>query len=367
MSGPVLRERVNFQSLTDENIMTSKVKKAIDKLSKKQPEIAGICDDLLTIINENPPAQTSNEFYDELSNELDELRMRDKIREGEVQRLFKENEHLRNELLKIKSYQMINNLIFWGVKKSDKEVCSNKLRKVFALLELDPDKILIDYCHRLPGTGDSGIICRFISRKDKYKILKNCTKLKDSEYSVSEHLPPEYNEIRKELLSEKDKIKLDNPEAKISIRGNKLYNDKTILRDVDKELATCSPFDDNHTKDAMHFMKVMKRSDYIEQQGSTFQSHHVPIDNKSQIQGALAAIRTDPGTARASHNIYAVNLDDYTTHNDDGEHRAGQKLLTHIKDKGVKGLVCVTRWFGGTHMGPSRFDFILKSADGVLG
>lgn len=49
-------------------------------------------------------------------------------------------------------------------------------------------------------------------------------------------------------------------------------------------------------------------------------------------------------------------MDDY---DDDGETGAGQRLLHMLRAMEVRRvLVCVTRWYGGTKLGPSRFAII---------
>ncbi len=61
--------------------------------------------------------------------------------------------------------------------------------------------------------------------------------------------------------------------------------------------------------------------------------------------------------ARATHNTWAVILPDGTPlKNDDGEAGAGMVILRMLEREELRGeIVCVTRWFGGTHLGGDRF------------
>ena len=102
-------------------------------------------------------------------------------------------------------------------------------------------------------------------------------------------------------------------------------------------------------------------------QGSSFQGHRVHITNQDEIVPALHALYSDARIARATHNIYAYRLKTPSGHlehyEDDGEWGAGSKLLDLLKANHIEDtLVCVTRWYGGTHLGKARFDFILNCA-----
>ena len=47
---------------------------------------------------------------------------------------------------------------------------------------------------------------------------------------------------------------------------------------------------------------------------------------------------------------------------DDREHRAGCNILQYMKEKSITGLaIYVFRYFGGTHLGPKRFDIVAES------
>ena len=53
--------------------------------------------------------------------------------------------------------------------------------------------------------------------------------------------------------------------------------------------------------------------------------------------------------------------------NDDREWGAGKRLLSILKEKGIKNkLLVVTRWFGGAYLGSKRFQLITKAAAAVL-
>jgi len=73
----------------------------------------------------------------------------------------------------------------------------------------------------------------------------------------------------------------------------------------------------------------------------------------------------------ASHNIVAFRCKDCSGKtpvlqadcDDDGESAAGGRLLQLLENcKVMDVVVVVTRWYGGTHLGPARFKHINNAA-----
>ena len=93
---------------------------------------------------------------------------------------------------------------------------------------------------------------------------------------------------------------------------------------------------------------------------STFQGHVVDIKSQDDVIPALKAISMDTRVGQADHNIYAYRVDRGNScvehFNDDHEWGAGKRLLSILKEKGIKNkLLVVTRWFGGTYLESKRF------------
>ena len=86
---------------------------------------------------------------------------------------------------------------------------------------------------------------------------------------------------------------------------------------------------------------------------------------------ALHAVYRDTRVARATHNIYAYRIMSgggvFEHYEDDGEYGAGGRLLDLLLDNDIcDQMICVTRWYGGTHLGPGRFNHILDAGRRVL-
>ena len=75
--------------------------------------------------------------------------------------------------------------------------------------------------------------------------------------------------------------------------------------------------------------------------------------------------------SKATHNIsayrYTVNGVTYADYDDDGEKAAGSKLADLLRNMEVQdAAVVVSRWFGGTLLGPQRFRVITNTARSLL-
>ena len=106
---------------------------------------------------------------------------------------------------------------------------------------------------------------------------------------------------------------------------------------------------------------------------STFQAHCARVKSIGQVHWALCKLLQDKKIARASHNIFAYRLHDekrgvlVKDNDDDGEDAAGGRLAALIELMEASDvLVVVSRWFGGTLLGPARFKYITNAAREIL-
>jgi len=102
------------------------------------------------------------------------------------------------------------------------------------------------------------------------------------------------------------------------------------------------------------------------------QAHVARVDSEEEVQAFMANLMQDAKIRRAAHNMlaYRFTTASGTLHadcDDDGESAAGTRLLHLLTVAGVEGVaVCVTRWFGGVLLGPSRFALISNCARQLL-
>jgi len=105
---------------------------------------------------------------------------------------------------------------------------------------------------------------------------------------------------------------------------------------------------------------------------STFQAHLVELTDPDRVSSALDALCTDRKIRVATHNIFAYRIALSTggyasDSDDDGEAAAGGRLLHLLQLVDARDvLVVVSRWYGGTPLGPDRFKRISQVARDVL-
>lgn len=111
----------------------------------------------------------------------------------------------------------------------------------------------------------------------------------------------------------------------------------------------------------------------IEDRRSVFQGHTAKVRSTDEVKLVLDKLYENKKIAHATHNIYAYRIycEDKQSWlcdcEDDGEDAAGGRLL-HLLEilDAVDTLVVVSRWYGGTHLGPDRFKHINNAARQVL-
>jgi hypothetical protein len=107
---------------------------------------------------------------------------------------------------------------------------------------------------------------------------------------------------------------------------------------------------------------------------SKFQSHFSRCWSEEEVHAVITSVRDDPKCAQAVHPcIYAWCLESGVSgemsvgSSDDGEGGAAAFLENLLKTRNISnGVLMVTRWFGGTLLGPDRFRHISNIAEFLL-
>lgn len=113
-------------------------------------------------------------------------------------------------------------------------------------------------------------------------------------------------------------------------------------------------------------MRVLEQ--VIRDRGSKYAVSGAPVDGRAAIARFLADLRRDRKFAKATHHSWACVLSqDGPQKNDDGEAGAGAIILKMLEREGLTDhVVCVTRWYGGTHLGGDRFAHIVTCVRAYL-
>ncbi|KAJ1868443.1 hypothetical protein LPJ78_000191 [Coemansia sp. RSA 989] len=106
----------------------------------------------------------------------------------------------------------------------------------------------------------------------------------------------------------------------------------------------------------------------LEMKKSVFVGHVAQVKTAGQVQAVQSTLLQDKKIAQATHNImaYRIRLENGSLsqdNDDDGETAAGKRLAHLLQLLNVENImVVVTRWYGGTHLGPDRFKLINNAA-----
>ncbi|KAK9465523.1 ribosomal protein S5 domain 2-type protein [Lipomyces arxii] len=112
-------------------------------------------------------------------------------------------------------------------------------------------------------------------------------------------------------------------------------------------------------------------SDMVEDRRSKFVGRAIHVNSVADARAKLAILKRSKRIAKATHNMTAWRIKTdkegvtFQDCDDDGESAAGGRLL-HLLTDVWNVMVVVTRWFGGTHIGPDRFKHINVTARDAL-
>jgi len=365
-----------FENVTH---LYAELDKKLDLLAATNPEVSGIAKIMFEIQNRTlekmvdlSKVQTSKQ-----ETEINALRRENFIAESRITRLETEVKHMQKEILEMREYAMINDIIFEGipeqvVRHENTEWVLRQFLKSHLML-FDADNILFDDVHRLGRPRTNGdprpIICKFVRRIDKRRIL-SCGKLLSGKphLSMYEHLPQAVKEERRELYAER-KVRKDNGESKVYVRGPKLLVNDVVIKDISKIRARKTPKNEELNKLSAEYLSVVKDIPILEKEvdGSRFKSMFLPLDNPQDLQPALLAMRAHAQSNGATHNVWAANVGALKDHDDDGEFSAGYKLSKVLAASEKKGLLLVIRYYGGSDIGEKRFTAICDLGKAALG
>lgn len=105
---------------------------------------------------------------------------------------------------------------------------------------------------------------------------------------------------------------------------------------------------------------------------SLFIARAAEVHSTEVAMNKISKLKSDKKISKATHNITAwrIKLDNGVTFqdcDDDGETAAGGRLLHLLQLADCWNVVvCVSRWFGGVHLGPDRFKHINSTARDAL-
>ncbi|EPX73831.1 uncharacterized protein SOCG_03049 [Schizosaccharomyces octosporus yFS286] len=170
-----------------------------------------------------------------------------------------------------------------------------------------------------------------------------------------------YIDLLKELVDIETEQEVMQNEHKKQVESEK---DSPVMLDKNQYVAKTPETHQEEWKPSFDW----KESQAINDRKSTFAAHATRVHSPEEVQKALEELYMNKKVAKANHNMVAYRVisqrgNVIQDNDDDGESAAGSRmghLLTMMDAENV--FVCVSRWFGGTHIGPDRFKHINSTA-----
>lgn len=105
----------------------------------------------------------------------------------------------------------------------------------------------------------------------------------------------------------------------------------------------------------------------ISDRGSKYAVSGAPTSSADEAAQVLKALKRQKKFAKATHNTWAVILEDGPIKNDDGEAGAGMIIVRMLERAGIRNhMIIVTRWYGGKHLGGDRFRHVQSCVNHYL-
>jgi len=306
----------------------------------------------------------------ELQAENIVLKDRNHINEGRITRIEKEVADLREELLRTQQHSMKENIIFQNIPETPNENVYQLLNDLLVnRLRINNDDMMtitVLRAHRFgakQGHFHRQIVAK-INDEGRSVIFRHTRNLKGSNISVFTQLPRPLAERRKQLVPA-------FKEARASKVPTKWFGDK--LQVGSKMMVVTPDKSADINIDAVHESRRIKvvRAPSVSEGGSGFQGCRVKVVNPDDVIPALYAIYRDLHVARATHNTYAYRIQSHDKmiehYEDDNEHGAGSRIMEYLRANNVTNtLVCVSRWHGGSNLGPARFQVMIENVKSAL-
>lgn len=337
--------------------------------------IAKTVQDEIQSVTTNLQMATDNNTL--LENRITVLEKRLQLTEGLLHQAQTKIKMQAEKIIDLQARSMRDNIIISGIEESANETWADTEKKVVSFLKDElkienADPSMLERAHRM-GTKmqdkSRNVVVKFTSSTHKDQIFKNIKNLGGKkQFRIQEQFPGEIQERRRRLWPEfkqaRDRAKTDKT-MKVNWSLDKLYVNGTQHTAAD---------DDQFISPSEHYdCKVqVEHSQLVTNKGSTFQGHAANLSKNTSPAAVLANLLSNTGIAKAEHNIYAfrskVGGTVKESCSDDGEHGAGQCLLRILREQDALDVMVVcTRWFGGTHIGPKRFDHFTDCTKEALG
>lgn len=287
-------------------------------------------------------------------------------------------EDLKQQATDSQTRGMRNNILISGIPEIQNENCIRQFNKFVVEQLLIKDKMIpVEAAYRI-GQGTSRtllVILRHVA--DKALIFEHVGNLKGKKINgiqcfVASQLPEPLNEKRRKinLIMAENKKRPTSKKLPLSVKtGELLYKGEKIKQ----RIQTPSPASLLRLQDdqleALNTIPMVQGS-FEEQDESTFTAYATSVSNHQQVTDAYMRMKLTHG--QATHIACAYRLEKGPEMQredgcDDNEFGASRVLLNTLQEMQVVNVaVFMVRYYGGTKLGPKRFDYMRKVASGAV-
>ncbi|KAA8907867.1 hypothetical protein TRICI_004874 [Trichomonascus ciferrii] len=153
-----------------------------------------------------------------------------------------------------------------------------------------------------------------------------------------------------------------------------LESSREVLESIEAEILEPPSSMDNEKAEATEedIFAGWIESDPIVDRKSVFIARAAQVSSADEAADKVNKLKLDRKIAKATHNMTAWRIKQengisFQDCDDDGETAAGGRLLHLLQLTDCWNVaVCVSRWYGGIHLGPDRFKHINSSARDAL-
>ena len=329
-------------------------------------------------INKISEGQTKQEEVNStLQTELEDLKSQVKLLTNTVVKhgtLIKEAKDVK-ETEDIRNTR--NEMVIRGIQEMEKENCVQTIQNFIAQKLKIVAKISIVKAHRMGSGKDRPILLTLMSNADKGKIYKHVKNFKgvtnhnNQSYQVTDHLPAKTAEsrVRQKKLKRVNNFKTVD-QLEMSFNRGDLYIQGQRYKKI-----VAVPDDRSMLKstktDRMRWGKMKTvPGNVIKKERCEFHGFSVVASKIDTIRDAYSKLKELHGSARhisCAWRLPGANWPVLQDFQDNEEFGAGRHLLTMLQKAEIYNrAVFVVRYYGGTHLGPSRFNAFVEAAQSAI-
>lgn len=232
------------------------------------------------------------------------------------------------------------------------------------------DNIVLNNAYRVGAGADRPIIIELCNIADKAKIYQNVGNLKgvrnskNKSYFVSDQLPEDYAERRRQqniIKSHNNKLPLAQQvdmsfqQGELLVRGKRY--EPPVLPPTVRQLVLPTQ-QEREVSDSMEIFEGATR----DKNDSVFVGYAARVKKMEQVEGAYREVRKvhpDATHVMCAFRFPGENPTKFFGMADDGENGGARRILNKLNQEKLFNIaVFVVRYYGGTNLGADRFSFI---------